>query len=447
MLKHLFIRKSLVIVIILFLISCNLLNLARSPEPTPTNTSQPPSDTPPITDTLPPTPTAAPTDTPTPQPTPTITLTSTPQLPSAGPFRGMAVVGELLAGSVVNLEFFPETGLWLITTGGAARFDGENWQVMLDDLGGRIMVGLSSQGWIWALSPDYSRMEYWDSLDGSWYSTEGWKKVDDPYFPIKQRLQTDVEGKMWYATTEDVRYYDGSTWRIFSPKDMLMFPFINQDAIHVFTLSPFPYTAEVWVGQCDWIGPGPGGGLGARWWDGNRWQGATAPVKLGCVYSITPDLAGNRVWVGVDSVLWRFDRETSKWTSIPTPPKPESGMRLGAIIDIAIAADGSLWVTYLACGGASCSTAYLYVYQNDQWQPLVIEGREIYDARVLVDYHGKAWVFTSGAGVCEVVDGKLVPLAELEPVSFIMDDLGRIWISGSQVGGPEMIWMAEPANP
>ena len=63
----------------------------------------------------------------------------------------------------------------------------------------------------------------------------------------------------------------------------------------------------IWVGQCNWIGPGPlpnEGGL--RWCDGQTWQGIDSPVATGCVTEIEEDSTG-QVLIGLNDTLWSYN--------------------------------------------------------------------------------------------------------------------------------------------
>ena len=122
-------------------------------------------------------------------------------------------------------------------------------------------------------------------------------------------IATDFDGNIWLATHFDVRRFDGQKWTIWTRKDLGMtspdedMPF-SQMRVHDFDM-----LKGLWLTSCDYGGPGPNGGGGARWWDGNNWQGTGTPVDTGCVTSVFQE-----AWASTGSA-WNM----SFGSTIPSP--------------------------------------------------------------------------------------------------------------------------------
>jgi len=112
-------------------------------------------------------------------------------------------------------------------------------------------------------------------------------------------------------------------------------------------------SGDVWVGGWDAtpFGPSLVGGPGARWFDGEAWQGADSPVVAsGSVTDIEVDTAGN-IWVGMVDDLWRYTPGDG-WIRFTPPPDAPGGFLV--ITDIGLSPSGTPWITTLQCGGAGC---------------------------------------------------------------------------------------------
>ena len=247
-----------------------------------------------------------------------------------------------------------------------------------------------------------------------------------------------------------MRVFDGAEWSVFTLDDLGMAPPPDEGMPVQFTLSTVGESDQVWVGECTWGGPGPMGGGGARWFDGQKWQGADSPAGSGCVYAIEEDALG-RVWVGVDADVWRYDPSTGEWTKI-APPRAPDGYRFMYITEIAIDPSGEPWVVFPLCGGASCGGDIVrFRLHEGAWDQ--IGGISPEEPQTLVfDGAGTPWLL--GGGVCRMdADGPVEPPVALVAVGAVSADVrGRIWVAGWQVGIIDVqpatdmaLWLLDPA--
>jgi hypothetical protein len=306
------------------------------------------------------------------------------------------------------------------------------------DAGGQI-VGIDAAGRVWVASDDTAEIAAWDGADWTPYTAdEGWTPVgtgDDWYRAINWG-QNDRRERFWLATSEDVRVFDGKRWAVYHPEDMGIGPPEHEELIHDFHLRVMQESEWVWLGACEWAGPGPVGGRGVRWFDGETWQGADSPVASGCAMAIEEDPSG-RVWLGVQAVVWRYDPASGDWARFAPPDDPpdeNERWRYGAVTDIDLDAAGDPWVTILLCGGASCDTEVLYHVSDGVWTQ--VGGLGFYRGAI-IEVDGTPWFF--GSGVHRIEGATLEMVAPLLIESVAVDDTGTVWFV-AQYRGAEHLW-------
>jgi hypothetical protein len=233
----------------------------------------------------------------------------------------------------------------------------------------------------------------WDEAAWTGYGpADGWTALyEEGYFRYAWGGLSDLQGGLWFATSQDVRRFDGLAWTVFTPQDEHAGAGIRRpDRQFHLTVAA---DGMVWVRQCDWGGPGPVGGQGLRWYDGQSWQGADSPVVRGCASALAEDQAGG-IWTGVNGRLWRYNPASGSWSEQPLPPSPVEGLRVGIVHSLAIAPGGELWAELTLCGGASCyGDAALYRLQAGAWTQ--VGGMGGYDTGEwgpLFDASGAAWL-------------------------------------------------------
>jgi hypothetical protein len=371
-----------------------------------------------------------------PQPTTTPSPTATPIV--YGPISAVLPVSQIMDGDFYDLHFIPGEGLWLLTNTGAARFKNDTWEIMLQFTEG-IPAGMDASGRVWVLQPDLSAMHYWQ--DDVWnLDTIGWKPITGYYAPPQQELRSDAAGNLWYATPQDIRYFDGVRWTVLPPEQIKMSAFDDEDIIRRFSIDFIELYDEIWVGHCYWSGPGPFRGLGARWYDGENWRGSTSPFSSGCVSSFAVDEEAYLVWSAADDIIWSFNRVDGNWTEYPPPPAVEPYTRYGAVLSLALDQNGDPWAAFLACGGASCDAVYIYRFKDGHWQPIGSETEMWLDEKILFDEQGTAWIFTNGSGILQVIDGIPQQIAPLPAQGVTIDDTGNIWFVDKFKSRDSMLW-------
>jgi hypothetical protein len=391
-----------------------------TPSLTPTSTSIPPT----LTSTSEPTKTPTPTTTPTPMPRP---------LPEM--FHPIIPADEVFGG-IEWLRSSPDGGLWAITEEGIARLEEGSWSLCLSDYPGNL-AGIDGSGRIWVLSEDGSEISAWDgppspdgapSGDGGAWTTygadAGWTPLDESWYHHARGGHSDALGRLWFATSQDVRMFDGERWIVFTPADMGMGPPGSEDLDVVFSIDILE-SGVVWVGECEWGGPGPFGGRGVRWFDGS-WHGADSPVASGCATAITEDGDGN-VWLGVEENLWRYEPASGAWAEF-APPEPPIEGRFGFLDSLTVDPSGDPWPTIVICGGASCyGNIARYHVHDGTWNQ--IGGVAEYDGTQrgpLFGADGTPWVFWGG-GVYRIAEDTPELMAPLYARSVVTDGSGRVW--------------------
>ncbi len=372
------------------------------------------------------TPTVTPIPTETPIP-PTATPTPTP-LPEI--FRPVATVAEILPGEFRRLHVGSEGTLWLATDRGAAEYVNGTWHVHLTDAPGEV-VAIDDAGRVWVIHEESGDIAAWDGAAWTTYGEDdGWAPLEAYWYQERYWGQSDRQGHLWLVTLEDVRRFEGTRWTVFTAEEMGMGPPKHEGLMTDFHVTALENSDQVWVGTCDWGGPGPLGGRGARWFDGSTelttggqtWQGVDSPVASGCTEAIEEDAEG-RIWLSLWATVWRHDPATGDWAQF-TPPEdpPGEGQRYGAVLDLALDSTGDPWVRMLFCGGACCEAEALYHLQDEEW----IQVGEIgMYGGTLIDIDGTLWLF--GNGIYRVKGTALEPVVPLLVHSTVVDEAGRVW--------------------
>lgn len=367
----------------------------------------------------------------------------------AGQLRLVALIPPALLGEVTGLRADPDGDLWVFATYGYAVWRDGQWTTQPSGRD-QILIGVDDAERMWFfIEEDRSKITFWDGGPEFTLADDGWLPVPDPAWLEGRGVLTDGAERVWLATEQDVRAFDGTRWTVFAAPDMDMTPPQDPGILTMFTLELVGEPGQIWVGECDWGGPGPLGGGGARWFDGQAWQGADSPVGSGCVVAIEEDSLG-RVWVGLDADLWRYDPSADEWTRFG-PPQPTERYRIGYVTDIAIDPTGEPWPLFALCGGASCGGEQArYRLHDGAWAQI---GDVSYgmDQTLVFDGAGTPWLL--GGGMYQVESNQPVepPISLLAVQAVTVDTVGRVWVAGWQVGiiGVQpatdvALWMFQP---
>ncbi len=456
--------RTLLAALVLLLAACAPASTSV-PAPTPESTDRPA-----------PTPSLAPSSTPTPPPSatpkptlaPTVTLTWTPKptpasaptppptpIPSLIPhpegFRTVAVIEEVLPSEFRRLHASADGTLWLITDAGIARLEDGTWRAYLTDFSGDL-VGFDAAGRAWVVSEETDTISAWDGSSWTVYRAEaGWLPIalEDEWYREIGWMQTDDVGRLWLATSQDVRTFDSQRWTVFTPAQMGMGQVGPQQRWPTFTIEVAESSGTVWVGECDWCGPGPFGGQGVRWFDGQAWRGADSPAAAGCTTAIEEDGQGH-VWMGVDERLWRYDSTSGDWTQLTPPESPIIDMRFGFVDAIAVGPSRVPWPAMVLCGASCYGKTALYRVEDGDWMQMaeVKEfGGNLSPYKFVSNEAGGGWLLWAGS-LYRVAEGRTEPVPGLGLVSDILvDTAGRLWLVARDQG-QDVLWTLdmEPAT-
>jgi hypothetical protein len=362
-------------------------------------------------------------------------------VPTSGPFRMVSPVDEVVSGGVQALVSTADGTLWLITEQDIAKIVGTTITVYLEDISGEI-AGIDALGRVWVVNEDAAQISAWDGQTWTAYGAEaGWTSLTDDYNPYVRGGQSDLLGRIWFATSQDVRAFDGNQWTVYTPQVMGMGPSVYEDLMTSFQVSVLS-SGMVWVTECDWGGPGPFGGRGIRWLDEGVWQGASSPVASGCAIAIAEDSVG-RVWAGVDSILWRYDPASGAWDEFALPEPPIAEMRFGFIDSLAIDSYDTVWPLLVLCGGASCfGNCVLYHFHDDLWTQVGEVGE--YDSGYwgpIFDAAGTPWLYWDG-GIYRISGDSPELVSPLEGRIATIDNSERLWFMAPH-NGREMLWVLD----
>jgi hypothetical protein len=343
-------------------------------------------------------------------------------------FRSVAPVDATLPGRIVDLRAGPEEVLWVLSESGVASLHGKVWTVHFSDEE-FLLAGFDAAGRMWMVNEQGTAAWSWDGTVWQVFcETEGWTPVQTPAsIHLGEDLLTDLSGRVWMTTGQDVRMFDGRVWEVYSLEEMGFEADLETAASQGFSLPALAmdHVGRVWVGDCDFQGE-VNTGQGARWFDGENWQGVDVPTDSGCVQDIAVDQKG-RVWLGIDEVLWRFDPASKEWASFK-PPEAPSGDRFDRIVHIAFGSDGEPWPALKVCGGASCGGFEVrYHLRKDTWTQI---GKTVdyLSEGFYFDPAGTPWLY-SAETLYRVVGDNLEPISGLKVSAVTQDSTGRLWIA------------------
>jgi hypothetical protein len=417
-----------VMAFVLSMIACGPLQQSTS-APVPINTSA-------VIPTLEPTSTTIPTRTSAPTATPTSVpvATATPTIVSIDPFRGVASLAGLLDDSSgeVHVRAPADGSIWVITSQKAYRWNGQEWEIVLSE-NEDMLAAVDDGGQLWVLRQDTSEISVWQGGQWASYSADsGW--VDPGFFEVSWwattpwSVYTGAGGVLWIPMEQDVRAFDSARWKGYTLEDM-GFPQPEMEDISIaHNIVIADEGAEVWVGECYYSGPGPMGGGGVRWYDGQTWHGEDAQVGSGCVSAMDVDPVGD-VWLGSSDNVWRYDYKGQSWTEYSLPGDMLSGFNFTHPRQLMVDQAGDVWVIEQMCGGASCDgPANLYRIHNGEWS-LIIDAEYWASSfkQLVLDGTGQGWLFWEGM-FYQLDDKPLEPVASIATRGVDVSSDGSIWV-------------------
>ena len=385
------------------------------------------------TSTLKPTSTLPPTDIPAP------TTTATPLVVDISPFHGISSLVDLLGDSTgeVQVRALADDSVWIITNQTVMHWDGQAWEVVLDE-SEELLAAVDDGEQLWVLRQDTSEISTWQ--DGQWraYAADsGWTGVgpfEVNWWAIAPwRVYTGAGGRLWLPMERDVRAFDGNEWTVYTLEDM-GFPLPEMEDIGiVHYLITVKDSEEVWVGECYYSGPGPMGGGGVRWYDGQTWYGEDAPIGSKCVSALAVDDIGD-VWLGASDSVWHYEHGVQSWTEYHLPEELLSDYNFTHPRQLIVDQAGDVWVSMQMCGGASCDVrANLYRIHDGEWSWIIDSEYWGYSFKQLVlDGNGQGWLFWDGM-FYQLNDKSLELITSIAARGVDVSPEGNIWvIAGSE---------------
>jgi hypothetical protein len=322
--------------------------------------------------------------------------------------------------------------IWVITSQKAYRWNGQEWEIVLSE-NEDILAAVDDGGQLWVLRQDTSEISVWQGGHWASYSADsGW--VDPGVFEVSWwattpwNVYTGAGGVLWIPMEQDVRAFDGARWKGYTLEDM-GFPLPEMEDISIaHNIVIADEGTEVWVGECYYSGPGPMGGGGVRWFDGQTWHGEDAQVGSGCVSAMEVDPAGD-VWLGASDNVWRYDYKGQSWTEYSLPGDMLSGFNFTHPRQLMVDQAGDIWVIEQMCGGASCDgPANLYRIHNGEWS-LIIDAEYWASSfkQLVLDGNGQGWLFWEGM-FYQLDDKPLEPVASIAARGVDVSSDGSIWV-------------------
>lgn len=356
--------------------------------------------------------------------------TPAPILPDVGPFRFIAAIEAPPRSSEASLSLRPDGSLYAGIGNSLYVLNGQQWQLLTEDAPLPIS-GVDANGHAIAVSEETAAV--WDGTSWTTYGPEtGWEFDAFPWSLAPSPLFSS-DGRTWVPGERTLRVFDGTQWQTYRYADLAMQP-VEEDLFSEFSLAETG--GKVWVGDCTFAGPGPeGSGGGARWFDGTTWHGAGSPAATGCVTEITVAPDGS-LWLDVGPTLYHTDQAGANWKGwrLPKPPVDPAVFtpRFGEITDMAVDADGNVWLALTVCGGASCygdMAAYRFDPASGIYTPLPFTIEET--ARMAFDRQGRGWLFSGR--IFQMTESELTSISDqlqVGVVSVIQDKSGTIWVLG-----------------
>ena len=401
----------------------------RTPTLTPTLTRTPrPTATLTPTATITPTPThtVAPADTLTPAPT------FTPLPPSTGPFtlvRGFDA--QLFPGLLTTLTPLSGGRFWLSGPNDAVQFDPASGQAARVRFAAP-PLGVDSAGRAWELDATGSYVSALDGADWSAYAEGlGWTPLLPPAAPLK--FQSAADGAVWLATAADLRRFDGSRWRVFTPFEMgIELPWkagVSTDLL--LALGP----DSAWAGSCDRTAAGPTGQGWLRRFKDNRWTDAGLPIAPACISALAAAPDGS-LWVGLyGGTLWKFDAAAGEWQQQSALPLPPDRTTYADFIDFPLDDAGAPWPLIQVCTAAGCGQQVARFRQSASggWESFG-SSQQPPRQRLLFDAEGAAWLLTPDRIGPLDADGNFTPIEALTVRAATLDADGNLWLAAEHEG-------------
>lgn len=355
-----------------------------------------------------------------------------PELFVVGPFIQVSTSSALLAGSAFSLLPYPDGSFWLQSQRGFSQFKDDTWIGYLVDTFGDA-IGMDRQGRFWSAARDGSQIAAWDGSTWQVYtSTLGWSPVASGMgLPVQPGLVQDALDRLWMLTRQDVRLFDGSSWKVFDLA-ALGFPAPGIPEIRTsFSIALQEPSQHAWVGICSWDGINPVGG-GLRAYDEQNWVSYDSQGPQGCISQLHA-LRSGELWIGAANGLWHAqpDGSLAERTILPLP----AGGSYSHFTRLIAGPDGTVWVIL-----AAAEHQDVFHFSQGEWRLSgTLPGQVA--PQLLPGKQNATWLFHAGqtyriqGGYLESIHSPVVLIAS-------EDESGQIWLIAEWDGSPGL-WRLE----
>jgi signal transduction histidine kinase/ligand-binding sensor domain-containing protein/CheY-like chemotaxis protein len=373
--------------------------------------------------------------------------------PGKGLWRNYPVTHELAVGTTYSVISDRKGYLWIGGSGGARRFDGQNWTTFTTKNG----------------LPSLEVQQIYEDRDGNlWFATGGgvsrydgssWKTFtteDGLAHNEGKSILQDHRGHIWVGTSNGVSRYDGQNWTTFTTEDGLAHNRVwsiledREDNLWFGTFGGgvSRYDGKIWTtftSEDGLVGnrilsmlEDPGGTIwvasaetttsegDVSRYDGRTWTTLSFPTKDAGVVSMTQDRDGN-FWFGGQMAVHRYDGQDFRTFNL------EDGLVDVNVWSMNQDREGHLWI---GTGGG------LSQYDDRSWTTFMTEDGlgHNYVRGIFKDRKGNLWFGTQGGGVSRYAGRTFTTfttedgLADDTVMSILQDLEGNLWF-GTFGGG------------
>jgi hypothetical protein len=303
------------------------------------------------------------------------------------------------------------------------------------------IIGIQQEPYtIWALGVDGTTIHAFRGDHWAVYGAkEGWEPFGGEIGIDPPAVTSD--GVVWLATgADDLRRFDSvsDTWSSLQAVNLGFSPADPNYQGHYLTDALISPDGSLWVSDC--IGMGEAfTGQGVRYYREGVWN-AVPRTEGQCVFDLERDAEG-RIWVSARDLLLVYDSISGSWSEI-SPPQWD---RPQYILDVSFDSLGTLWISTLLCGGASCDTVAYFSYQGNLWLPRFKTEAYYYPAPgINFAADASAWLCWNGI-VYQQEPDRLIEIGMLQTSSckLVVDSDGMVWL-GAFDGPDAGLWQVAP---
>lgn len=255
----------------------------------------------------------------TPTLTPAGTFTPTPLIIKTGLFRIVFSLKNMSPGVVDAVHPFSGSRAMISGTYGVLELDlmsGDVVELRTPDR----LLGIDSSERAWLTPARGARIYSWNGGETKTYEYRNGWILNAAFFDAPlggSRLVDGLPGEVWLATAYDVRYFNGTRWRVFTATESGI-RYTRQAYVNTaIALAVNPNTGEAVAGTCDWRGDRMLDGGSMRRYDGLHWIDAGFPLENPCVNWLKA-AADGKIYAAIGGSIWRMDG-AGNWDELTLP--------------------------------------------------------------------------------------------------------------------------------